>query len=260
LRGESLKSHRVSVELTHRLGSKQFTATIATDSGKKENDERNQHELLAAQAETWTAATAYAALLHDAGKIAVDLHAEHADGSMWHPWHGPLARPYRFGFRTGRKHRLHESATGLMYAYTLGQTILDWLSGFPELWESLLYALAGHYEHAGILGELVTQADRASVAQTLGGDPTRARADPPQQSLQRRLLEGLRLLVRDRFKLNQPQASDGWLTEDALWLVSKTACDKLRAHLLSHGIAGVPEKNTASVLRAGCNNTSAPIG
>jgi hypothetical protein len=66
--------------------------------------------------------------------------------------------------------------------------------------------------------------------------------------------------VRDRFKLNQPQASDGWLTEDALWLVSKTGCDKLRAHLLSHGIAGVPEKNTASVLRAGCNNLSAPIG
>jgi hypothetical protein len=44
----------------------------------------------AAQAEAWTAAVAYAALLHDIGKIAVDLHVELADGSIWHPWHGPL--------------------------------------------------------------------------------------------------------------------------------------------------------------------------
>uniref|UniRef100_UPI0035A21E53 TraI domain-containing protein n=1 Tax=Tetragenococcus koreensis TaxID=290335 RepID=UPI0035A21E53 len=44
----------------------------------------------AAQSEAWTAAVAYAALLHDIGKIAVDLHVELADGSTWHPWHGPL--------------------------------------------------------------------------------------------------------------------------------------------------------------------------
>jgi hypothetical protein len=30
-----------------------------------------------------------------------------------------------------------------------------------------------------------------------------------------------------------------------LWLVSKTASDKLRAHLLSQGISGIPERNTA---------------
>ena len=39
----------------------------------------------AAQSEAWTAAVAYAALLHDIGKIAVDLHVELADGSIWHP-------------------------------------------------------------------------------------------------------------------------------------------------------------------------------
>lgn len=50
--------------------------------------------------------------------------------------------------------------------------------------------------------------------------------------------------MRNEFKLNQPEASDGWLTESALWLVSKTASDKLRAHLLSQGISGIPERNT----------------
>ena len=42
-------------------------------------------EAQAAQAEAWTAGTAYAALLHDIGKIAVDLHVEYADGTVWHP-------------------------------------------------------------------------------------------------------------------------------------------------------------------------------
>jgi len=124
---------------------------------------------------------------------------------------------------------LHGAATGLLYHHLLDRPILDWLSAYPDLWASLLYVLAGQYEHAGILGELVIQADRASVAQSLGGDPARALA-APQSALQRKLLDGLRYLLKHELKLNQPQASDGWLTDDALWLVSKTVSDKLRAH------------------------------
>lgn len=198
----------------------------------------------AAQAEAWTAATAYAALLHDIGKVAVDLHVEHADGTLWHPWHGPLQRPYRFRYREDREYRLHSAATGLLYNKLLDQTICDWLSSFPAVWSALLYTLAGQLEHAGMLGELVTQADQASVAQALGGNPAKALA-APKHALQRKLLEGLRYLLKEELKLNQPQASDGWLTQDALWLVSKTVSDKLRAHLLAHGVDGIPANNTA---------------
>ena len=198
----------------------------------------------AAQAEAWTAAVAYAALLHDIGKVAVDLHVELADGSTWHPWHGPLRQPYRFRYRDDREYRLHSAATGLLYQQLLNRDPLDWLSGYPSLWAPLLYVLAGQYEHAGVLGELVVQADRASVAQELGGDPARAMA-APKHSLQRKLVNGLRYLLKEELKLNQPEASDGWLTEDALWLVSKTVSDKLRAHLLSQGVDGIPANNTA---------------
>ncbi|MDH1210972.1 TraI domain-containing protein [Pseudomonas chengduensis] len=201
-------------------------------------------EAQAAQAEAWTAGTAYAALLHDIGKIAVDLHVEYADGTLWHPWHGPLQRPYRFRYRKDREYRLHSAATGLLYIRLLDREILDWLNGFSDLWASLLYVLAGQYEHAGTLGELVVQADQASVAHELGGDPNKALA-APKHALQRKLLDGLRYLLKEEFKLNQPQASDGWLTQDALWLVSKTVSDKLRAHLLSQGIDGIPASNTA---------------
>jgi integrating conjugative element relaxase (TIGR03760 family) len=201
-------------------------------------------EAQVAQAEAWTAGTAYAALLHDIGKIAVDLHVEYANGAVWHPWHGALKHPYRFRYRKDREYRLHGAATGLLYTRLLDREILDWLSGFPDLWSSLLYVLAGQYEHAGVLGDLVVRADQASVAHELGGDPAKALA-APKHALQRKLLDGLRYLLREEFKLNQPQASDGWLTQDALWLVSKTASDKLRAHLLSQGIEGIPERNTA---------------
>lgn len=199
-------------------------------------------EVQAAQAEAWTAATAYAALLHDIGKVAVDIDVEYANGERWYPWHGPLARHYRFRYRKDRSYRLHEAAAGLVYTQMLDRPIMDWLSGFPELWSALLYALAGHKDQAGVLGELVTQADQASVAQELGGNPQKALL-APKQALQRKLLDGLRHLVRNELKLNQLQASDGWLTNDGLWLVSKTVADKLRAYLLSQGIEGIPESN-----------------
>ncbi|HGX3311228.1 TPA: MobH family relaxase [Pseudomonas aeruginosa] len=198
----------------------------------------------AQQAEAWTAACAYAALLHDIGKIAVDLHVEQADGKIWHPWHGPLRQPYRFRYVEDREYRLHGAAAGLLYHQLLDGRILDWLCGFPSLWAPLLYVLAGQYEHAGPLGELVVQADRASVAQDMGGDPARALA-APKHALQRKLLDGLRYLLRSELKLNQAGPADGWLSQDALWLVSKTVADKLRAHLLSQGVDGIPSSNTA---------------
>ncbi|HBO3354266.1 TPA: TraI domain-containing protein [Pseudomonas aeruginosa] len=196
------------------------------------------------QAEAWTAAIAYAALLHDIGKIAVDLHVELADGSTWHPWHGPLRQHYRLRYRQDREYRLHSAATGLLYRQVLDREILDWLSTFPPLWSALLYVLAGQYEHAGTLGELVVRADRASVAQAMGGDPARAMS-APKHALQSKLLNGLRYLLKEELKLNQAGPSDGWLTSEALWLVSKTVSDKLRAHLLAQGIDGIPTNNTS---------------
>ncbi|MHC8334119.1 MobH family relaxase [Pseudomonas sp. LB3P25] len=203
-----------------------------------------QPETQIAQAEAWTAGIAYGALAHDLGKIGVDLHVEYADGTVWHPWHGTLSSPYRLRYRKDRQYRLHGAAAGMFICQLLNRDILDWICTFPELWASLLYNLAGQYEHAGELGSLIMQADQASVAQALGGDPGKA-LTAPKHALQRKLLEGLRYLLSEELKLNQPQASDGWLTQDALWLVSKTVSDKLRAHLLSQGIDGIPEKNTA---------------
>ncbi|PYG78438.1 MULTISPECIES: MobH family relaxase [unclassified Pseudomonas] len=197
----------------------------------------------AAQADAWSAAIAYGALLHDIGKIAVDVQVEYQNGECWHPWHGPLNQPYRFRYKPGRDYKLHGAAAGLLYTQILSHALLDWLSGYPELWSQLLFLLADHYEHAGPLGELVLQADRVSTAQNIGGNPVKA-LQAPKHSLQHHLLMGLRHLVKNEFKLNQPGAA-GWLTEEHLWLVSKTATDKLRAHLLAQSVDGIPTSNIA---------------
>ncbi|WP_448125460.1 MobH family relaxase [Pseudomonas veronii] len=197
----------------------------------------------AAQTDAWSAGIAYAALLHDIGKIAVDLQVERQNGRLWHPWQGPLDQPYRFRYIKGRDYHLHGAAAGLLYTQILDRPILDWLSGFPALWASLLYVLAGQYERAGVLGELVMQADRVSVAQNIGGNPSKA-LQAPVHSLQHHLISGLRHLVQHELKLNQPGAA-GWLTQDALWLVSKAVTDKLRAYLLSQSIEGIPSSNIA---------------
>ncbi|MBI6600089.1 MULTISPECIES: MobH family relaxase [Pseudomonas] len=197
----------------------------------------------AAQTDAWSAGIAYGALLHDIGKIAVDLQVERQDGRLWHPWQGPLDQPYRFRYLKGRDYHLHGAAAGLLYTQILDRPILDWLSGFPPLWASLLYVLAGQYERAGVLGELVIQADRVSTAQNIGGNPSKA-LQAPIHSLQHHLISGLRHLVQHDLKLNQPGAA-GWLTQDALWLVSKTVTDKLRAYLLSQSIEGIPSSNIA---------------
>lgn len=43
----------------------------------------------AAQADAWSAAIAYGALLHDIGKIAVDLQVKYQNGEPWHPGTAP---------------------------------------------------------------------------------------------------------------------------------------------------------------------------
>ncbi|CAO3311504.1 MULTISPECIES: MobH family relaxase [unclassified Pseudomonas] len=197
----------------------------------------------AAQADAWSAAIAYGALLHDVGKIAVDLQVEYQNGEVWHPWHGPLNQPYRFRYVAGRDYKLHGAAAGLLHTQILMARQLDWLSSYPVLWSQLLFLLANHYEHSGTLGELVLQADRVSTAQNIGANPTKA-LQAPKHSLQHHLLTGLRHLVKNEFKLNQPGAA-GWLTQDHLWLVSKTATDKLRAYLLAQAVDGIPSSNIA---------------
>lgn len=197
----------------------------------------------AREAEAWTTGIIYAALLHDAGKIIVDMDIITRDNQHWYPWQGVLQKPYRLKYRKNRDHQLHPVAGGLLALQILPPSALNWLAQYRELSEAFMYCVCGHYDRAGITGELVQEADRASVAQFMGANASQA-LERPQPSLPKQLLTALRELVQSTFKLNNPHSgSDGWLTEDALWLVSKTTADKVRAWLLQQGVTGIPDNN-----------------
>jgi len=131
------------------------------------------------QTEAWNAALAYASLGANLGKIAIDLQVEYLDGCAWHPWHGPLTRPYRFRYRKDLEYRLRGSASSLMIQQLLSRELLDWLSAFPELWASLIFHWSGHSEHTGALGAIIIQAEQALVAHAPAQTTTAAESDKP---------------------------------------------------------------------------------
>lgn len=197
----------------------------------------------AREAEAWTAGIIYAALLHDVGKIATDIEVMTDNNQIWHPWQGLLQKNYRLRYHKNRDHHLHQVAGSLLAVQILPATALNWLAQYRELYISFLYCISGHYDQAGIMGELVQEADRASVAQFMGANASTA-LERPQPSLAKQMLSALRELVQTQFKLSNPNSgSDGWLTEEALWLISKTTADKIRAWLLQQGVTSVPDSN-----------------
>lgn len=197
----------------------------------------------AKEAEAWTAGVIYAALLHDVGKIITDIEVTTDDNQRWFPWQGTLQKPYRLKYSKQRDYQLHPTIASLLAVTILPACALNWLGQYQELTETFMYCISGHYDRAGIIGELVQEADRASVAQFMGANASQA-LQRPQPSLPQQILTALRELIRTTFKLSHPgSGSDGWLTEDSLWLVSKTTADRVRAWLLQQGITGVPDSN-----------------
>ncbi|MFM9271928.1 MobH family relaxase [Halomonas elongata] len=192
--------------------------------------------------ELWTVAILYAALLHDVAKVLVDIEIHLISGRRWHLWHGPIPEPYRVRYREDRDYHLHETTNLLLVQQILSPKALDWLYSEPRLFGTMMYAVSGVPERGGIISEIVGQADRTSVSKALGGDPNKA-FEAPTQSLQRKLAEGLRYLVKEKLGINQPGAPL-YLTDEALWLVSPRVPRELKAYLLENGVGGIPGDDT----------------
>lgn len=117
----------------------------------------------------------------------------------------------------------------------------DWIAQFPKAFSDLSYFIAGHSDKARMISEIIQKADQISVTMALGGDPNKL-AEKPQMSFAKQLLIALRQVVGS-YKLNSQQGGcDGWLTDDGLWVMSKSTADNVRATLMQQGIA-VPSQN-----------------
>jgi integrating conjugative element relaxase (TIGR03760 family) len=206
------------------------------------------------QQHAWTFAVASAALLHDVGKPCSDqkLRLYNANGqdthNYWQPLQGALQSGYyQVQFVRDRQYRTHELLPPLLARQLTPDAALSWLQqDFPGVFKAWLGYLSGQDEVAGVLGQIVTDADMQSVADDLSGGkaihtqqlPT-AKAKP----LSQRLLTALRFLLdENQLTLNRPGAA-GFFDGDSLWLVSKRVLDEIRNHMEKEGQTGIPSRN-----------------
>lgn len=195
----------------------------------------------AKQRDIWTAVIIYAALLHDIGKCAVDIEIYLKDGSRWYPWQGIPTQPYNFRYIKGRDYNLHPTLGSFFSHLLIPMAALDWIAPFQNAFSSLLYFISGHTEKAGLLSEIIQKADQMSVTMALGGDLSKL-TEKPKTSFAKQLLVALRQVI-EGYKFNSQQGGcDGWLTDEGLWVMSKSTADNIRAVLIQQGIA-VPSQN-----------------
>ncbi|MBK5944818.1 hypothetical protein CCR79_13145 [Halorhodospira halophila] len=203
------------------------------------------------EADAWSYAVLALALLHDVGKVVVDqqITLYDADGhriGLWNVWDGPMnntaASWYTVRYVPGRSRRLHEPISALLAHQIIPPQGIAWIARHRELLELWAAALHGRLEDAGIIGQLLHQADRESVAQNLGGDRP-APVGAAKQPLGDRMLTTLRYLLREGVLPLNRNGAAGWLQGQDLWLVSKRAADALREQLHEEGFHSVPSRN-----------------
>jgi integrating conjugative element relaxase (TIGR03760 family) len=192
--------------------------------------------------ELWSVAVIYACLLHDIAKVIVDVDIHLKSGRRWCLWEGTIPDQYRVRYLKGRDYFLHAAANPLLCKEVIGNAGLEWLRSQPELFGLVMYAISGHAERSGVIGEIVSQADRASVAKSLGGKVSNI-DKAPRESLQSKLKGAIRHIATEKIRLNE-KGAQGFVTPEALWLVTPLVPREIKSHLLSHGIEGVPSNES----------------
>ncbi|WP_300273463.1 MobH family relaxase [Halomonas sp.] len=192
--------------------------------------------------ELWSVAVIYACLLHDIAKVIVDVDIYLRSGRRWCLWEGIIPDQYRVRYIKGRDYFLHAAANPLLCKEVIGNAGLEWLRSQPELFGLVMYAISGHTERSGVVGEIVSQADRASVAKSLGGKVSNI-DKAPRESLQSKLKGAIRHIVTEKIRLNE-KGAQGFVTPEALWLVTPLVPREIKSYLLSHGIEGVPSNES----------------
>jgi integrating conjugative element relaxase (TIGR03760 family) len=201
----------------------------------------------------WTYAIFTLALLHDAAKPAVDqtvtIFGEDSAAWPWNPWTGslsddPNARWYRVDFRRQREYRTHQRAGLLLAPRLVGEEGLAWLASDPAVFSVWLAYASGDTAQAGPVADLLTQADRESVARSLGARSPVQATPGGAQGLHEMLRTTLRHLIDSgELPLNRRGAA-GFRSGDDLWLLSKRAMDAVRAYGLRTGHSEIPTENT----------------
>jgi len=209
--------------------------------------------------DAWTYAIFTAALCHDLGKPITDVRVEFFDKSKkpvgnWQPLSTSMldqsklkgATTYQVQYWRNRIYASHERASAFYVHNIIPPEGLQWIASNQELFFYWTSMMTGHHEDAGMVGNIIHEADKLSVASNLAGD----QVDVPDQNaatsrkpLYQRIVTSLRFQVdQGHLPLNRDGAA-GWIVDDKLWVVVKRALDQVRDHMTREGQSGIPSRN-----------------
>ncbi|NOU21838.1 MAG: DNA-binding domain-containing protein [Methyloglobulus sp.] len=210
-------------------------------------------EELVHRKDVWTYAIFAAALCHDLAKPAVDQKVSLYDGlgqaiGIWDSWCGDLdsnatAHWYGVEFVRHRTYRLHEKASLLLVHRIMPASGLTWLASDRQAFSAWCACVSGDIGQADVLGEIISLADRQSVAQNLGADTSPKAAKSQVVPLHDKLVMALRQLIEENILPLNRNGAAGWRSGNKLWLVSKRAVDSMRLYLTQSGHTGIPTEN-----------------
>ncbi|CRI65664.1 hypothetical protein THIOKS1240002 [Thiocapsa sp. KS1] len=197
----------------------------------------------------WRVASGLAGLLHDIGKPVADLTVSDRDGILtWCPHEEPLLdwarrhalQRYYLRWRETRRHNAHLQMGTLVVHAILTPEIKTWLSRDPAILANLIAVVAGQ-EETSVLGTVLGNADRASVARDLREN----RIDPDAFALgvpvDRYLIDAMRRLVREgTWTVNTPGARL-WMLPDGLHVVWPQGGEDIAGLLARDKIPGIPK-------------------
>lgn len=199
----------------------------------------------------WRFGIFIAALLHDVGKIISDQETVYKDSNgryvKWQAWNGHIpfgcGYVYRYRETNGENfHGLHEKVGITLMPLILTPAASDWLSSDRRLLSQIMNTLSVSATGAGVVGEIIRKADRASTAEDL--DPSTGVNQAEEKPLHIKILEGLQSLAGEgNLKRNLPGAAL-WVTEEYTFVVAKSVMEQVRNHLLASGHKGIPQSPT----------------
>lgn len=206
-------------------------------------------EEVARASDRWTYAVFSAGLLHDVGKAVLLGDIEQFSGGKslgsWIGWSGPMrgTERYRFRFAAGRRYEDYPLVGPFLARALVPEVAITWLGSDRALMSLWIAALAGDEQRGGAVSEIVAQADRLSVAASLGVEAAALPAAARKSPLHVRLTWALRELIDSRELPINRRGAGGWVFEDELFVVAKRAIDAMRERLIAEGHADIPSRN-----------------
>lgn len=198
-----------------------------------------------------------AALLHDIGKPVADVSIMIAGKAFstarqWVAMAGNMSEQgavwYSVDFPSARDYDAHKRLPVILLQRFVPDSAMSWLGEEPKLLQDLMGYLAGDRD-GGAIAEIVSRADRRSVADNLLTGPRTRFASARSVPLIERLMTATRRIIADGGLSMNRAGATGYVDGDSLWCVAGTVAKAVREYLNQNetrtsGAAGIPEDNT----------------